>query len=103
MDGTLVTHFKDGSFFGELEFLGIVDKVSQLTVTADTDCDLYSLRLGDIARALSEFPVSAQGRAPGALVSGVTRLCAAGSAREAQPVREDAQAGRHRHQAAEGV
>ena len=70
MDGTLVTHFKDGSFFGELEFLGIVDKVSQLTVTADTDCDLYSLRLGDIARALIEFPVSAQGRIPGSACIG---------------------------------
>jgi CRP-like cAMP-binding protein len=56
-DGTLATRYKAGSFFGEMEFLGLSEgSLSQTTVTAITDCDLYTLRFGDIGHVLMEFP-----------------------------------------------
>lgn len=56
-DGTLATRYKAGSFFGEMEFLGLSEgSLSQVTVTAVTDCDLYTLRFGDIGHVLMEFP-----------------------------------------------
>ena len=54
-DGTIVTKYESGSFFGEMEFLGL-QEVSSIAVKAEDFCDLYGLRYGDIAYTLSEYP-----------------------------------------------
>ena len=49
--------YNPGSFFGEMEFLGLTPgSVCQTTITAVTDCDLYTLKFGDIGHVLLEFP-----------------------------------------------
>ena len=49
--------YKPGSFFGEMEFLGLTPgSLCQTTITAVTDCDLYTLRFGDIGHVLVQFP-----------------------------------------------
>ena len=55
--GTVATSYKPGSFFGEMEFLGLTPgSLCQSTITAVTDCDLYTLRFADIRHVLIEFP-----------------------------------------------
>eukprot|EP01043_Picozoa_sp_COSAG02_P016779 COSAG02_NODE_745_length_17738_cov_18.178241_6_plen_709_part_00 len=55
--GTVDTAYKPGSFFGEMEFLGLTPgSLCQYTITAVTDCDLYTLRFADIGHVLVEFP-----------------------------------------------
>eukprot|EP01047_Picozoa_sp_COSAG01_P020529 COSAG01_NODE_1170_length_11406_cov_17.917662_8_plen_698_part_00 len=56
LDGHITTEFKTGSFFGEMEFLQLVD-VSSMAVQAEEYCDLYGLRLKDIQDVLKAFPV----------------------------------------------
>ena len=54
-DGTVRTNYPSGSFFGEMEFLGL-SEVSATTITANDYCDLYGLRFADIADTLMDFP-----------------------------------------------
>lgn len=55
LDGAITTNYPAGSFFGEMEFLGLAE-VSTVAVRADEHCDLYGLRYGDIADTLTEYP-----------------------------------------------
>lgn len=52
----IVTDYKAGSFFGEMEFLGL-QEVSPITVKALTYCDLYGLKLVHIRHTMTEYPV----------------------------------------------
>jgi hypothetical protein len=56
-DGSVATTYRSGSFFGEMEFLGLTPgSLCQTTISAVTDCDLYTLRFADIGHVLVEFP-----------------------------------------------
>jgi hypothetical protein len=55
LDGEIKTNYPAGSFFGEMEFLGLAE-LSSIAVRAEEHCDLYGLRYGDIAETLSEYP-----------------------------------------------
>lgn len=59
-DGAISTNYPAGSFFGEMEFLGL-SEVSAIAVKAEKHCDLYGLRYGDIAETLTEYPDVQQG------------------------------------------
>lgn len=52
----IITEYRAGSFFGEMEFLGL-QEVSPITVKALTYCDLYGLKLGHIKHTMTEYPV----------------------------------------------
>lgn len=47
----IVTEYQSGSFFGEMEFLGL-QETSRITVEAITYCDLYGLKLEHITHTL---------------------------------------------------
>ena len=55
LDGAVTTTYPAGSFFGEMEFLGLAD-VSTIAVRAEEHCALYGVRYADIADTLSEHP-----------------------------------------------
>lgn len=55
LDGAVTTTYPAGSFFGEMEFLGLAD-VSTVAVRAEEHCALYGIRYADIADTLAEHP-----------------------------------------------
>eukprot|EP01043_Picozoa_sp_COSAG02_P042392 COSAG02_NODE_3602_length_6498_cov_2.647914_3_plen_685_part_00 len=55
LEGAITTNYPAGSFFGEMEFLGLAE-TSAIAVRADEHCELFSLRYGDIAETLTEYP-----------------------------------------------
>jgi hypothetical protein len=55
LDGAITTNYPAGSFFGEMEFLGLAE-TSSVAIRAEEHCELFSLRYGDIAETLTEYP-----------------------------------------------
>ena len=51
----ITTEYEAGSFFGEMEFLGL-QEVSGIAVKANTYCDLYALKLSDIKEPIADYP-----------------------------------------------
>ena len=51
----ITTEYEAGSFFGEMEFLGL-QEVSGIAVKANTYCDLYALKLSDIKETIADYP-----------------------------------------------
>lgn len=66
--GGITTEYKDGSFFGEMEFLGL-QETSPITVTAVTYCDLYGLKLAHIKHTMADYPVRAAFATPAKLLA----------------------------------
>ena len=51
----ITTEYEAGSFFGEMEFLGL-QEVSGIAVKANSYCDLYALKLADIKETIADYP-----------------------------------------------